>query len=367
MATRIVGSSPATKKTEELLKSVAQTDATVLIRGESGCGKELYARALHEYSKRAAEPFIPINCGAIPAELLESQLFGHKKGAFTGAIADFKGKFLEAQNGTIFLDEIGDMPFEMQVKLLRVLQERNLTPIGSNQLIDVDVRVVAATHRDVEQEIQANRFRQDLFYRLNVVPVVLLPLRERSGEITELVTHFAGLYAQEGYQPIQIAPAFMKILEAHSWPGNVRELSNTIQRFSILYPGKKLEIHDVDESMMPTGILEKVELIDDIKILDAEGDEPYAESGPHSSDHPGHPEDQAPGSIEDEVESIVRLAQGYSVFDDDSPSLRSVLGDIERDLIKKALDDCGGNVSKSAKLLKIQRTTLIERIKKFEI
>jgi transcriptional regulator with PAS, ATPase and Fis domain len=176
---------------QQLIDSIAPADVSVLVSGESGCGKELVAQAIHGRSQRRHRPFIAVNCGAIPADLLESQLFGHKKGAFTGAIADHRGKLQEADTGTLFLDEIGDMPMSMQVKLLRVLQERNVTPIGSNEVIDIDIRVVAATHRNLEEEIAEGRFRADLFYRLNVLPVQVVPLRDRRAEIPELIAHFA--------------------------------------------------------------------------------------------------------------------------------------------------------------------------------
>ena len=181
----------------------------MLVTGESGCGKELVARAIHDRSQRRYRPLIAVNCGAIPADLLESQLFGHKKGAFTGAIADQRGKLQEADTGTLFLDEIGDMPMSMQVKLLRVLQERNVTPIGSNQLIDIDIRVVAATHRNLEEEIAAGRFRADLFYRLNVLPLQVVPLRDRRSEIPELIKHFADALKSVD-RPITLAPGLAR-------------------------------------------------------------------------------------------------------------------------------------------------------------
>ena len=364
MIGEIVGNSEQTKKLQQLVRSIAPSDASVLITGESGCGKELYARSIHEHSKRSHGPFIPINCGAIPADLLESQLFGHKKGAFTGAVADFKGKFQDAEGGTLFLDEIGDMPFEMQVKLLRVLQEKKLTPIGSNQLLDVDVRIVAATHRNIEGDIEAQRFRQDLFFRLNVLPLVVAPLRERKSEIPELIDHFANIFRQEGKGPVALKQEFIQLMEQYDWPGNVRELSNTMQRFSILYAGRSIAPMDVDETMLPAGMAEIASKSDKRHAREDAFLKPSSEEQIRDEviqDEPDIP------VVDSEFESIVMLAQGFGDFAGEKPSLKSMLGDIEQDLIAKALGEAGGNVSRCAKLLKMQRTTLIERIKKYDL
>ena len=366
MTYKIVGSSDRTKELEALVKSVAPSDASVLITGESGCGKELYARAIHQQSERSSKPFIAINCGAIPSDLLESQLFGHKKGAFTGAISDFRGKFQDAEGGTLFLDEIGDMPFDMQVKLLRVLQERNITPIGSNQLIGVDVRIVAATHRNIESEIEAQRFRQDLYFRLNVLPLVIPPLRERRSEIKELIEHFAKIHKQSDKGPVELDLDFLSAMEAYDWPGNIRELSNTLHRFSILYAGRKVGLSDVDPAMLPAGLLE-------LLATNKPQGEPRAglfeEPGSSTkiSNLPRETDTYPPQEIDAEFESIVMLAQGFGDFTEEQPSLKTMLGDIEQDLIMKALGEAGGNVSRCAKLLKMQRTTLIERIKKYDL
>ena len=364
MKARIIGSSERTKELRQLIDAMAPTDGSVLITGESGCGKELYARAIHDNSDRSGGPFIPINCGAIPAELLESQLFGHKKGSFTGAISDFKGKFQDAEGGTLFLDEIGDMPFDMQVKLLRVLQEKTISPIGSNQLIDIDVRIVAATHRDVEKDIENSRFRQDLFFRLNVLPLMIPPLRERPDEIKELVEHFAELFCQTDKKPITLSASFLELMESYDWPGNIRELSNTIHRFSILYGGKNLNPSLVDPTMLPAGMLEVMS--GQAQVL------PNEETDPNESSElvelSGKELDSMESSeVDTEFESIVLLAQGFGDFTEEKPSLKTMLGDIEQDLIMKALTEAGGNVSRCAKLLKMQRTTLIERIKKYDL
>ena len=370
----IIGSSEQTRRLQQLIDSIAPADVSVLVTGESGCGKELVAQAIHDRSDRRFRPFIAVNCGAIPADLLESQLFGHKKGAFTGAIADHRGKLQEADTGTLFLDEIGDMPLSMQVKLLRVLQERNVTPIGSNQLIDIDIRVVAATHRNLEDEIAAGRFRADLFYRLNVLPVQVVPLRDRRSEIPELIAHFAeGLKSVD--RPITLAPGLSSLLQAYDWPGNVRELSNTVHRLSVLYPGQRLDLHDVDATMLPPGALEGLS-----ELPPPSGDDGAdafeglieVEQGASASDVAAQKFLQDPvasetSQVDEEFESIVMLAQGYEDFRAQGQSLKGMLSEIEQDLIARALEETGGNVSRCAKLLKMQRTTLIERIKKYEL
>ena len=370
----IIGSSDKTCRLQQLIDSIAPADVSVLVTGESGCGKELVAQAIHDRSERRHRPFIAVNCGAIPADLLESQLFGHKKGAFTGAIADHRGKLQEADTGTLFLDEIGDMPLSMQVKLLRVLQERNVTPIGSNQLIDIDIRVVAATHRNLEDEIAAGRFRADLFYRLNVPPVQVVPLRDRRSEIPELIAHFAeGLKSVA--QPITLAPGLSSLLQAYDWPGNVRELANTVHRPSVLYPGQRLDLHNVDWTMLPPGALEGLFELPPLSGDDGADVEGLieAEQADAASDVAAQKflQDSVDASensqVDEEFESIVMLAQGYEDFRAQGQSLKGMLSEIEQDLIARALEETGGNVSRCAKLLKMQRTTLIERIKKYEL
>ena len=375
MSFRIIGSSEQTRRLQQLIDSIAPADVSVLVTGESGCGKELVAQAIHDRSERRHRPFIAVNCGAIPADLLESQLFGHKKGAFTGAIADHRGKLQEADTGTLFLDEIGDMPLSMQVKLLRVLQERNVTPIGSNQLIDIDIRVVAATHRNLEDEIAAGRFRADLFYRLNVLPVQVVPLRDRRSEIPELIEHFAeGLKSVD--RAITLAPGLSNLLQAYDWPGNVRELSNTVHRLSVLYPGQRLDLHDVDATMLPPGALEGLSELPPPSVDDSadafegliEAEQADAASDVAAQKFLQDSVDASENSqVDEEFESIVMLAQGYEDFRAQGQSLKGMLSEIEQDLIARALEETGGNVSRCAKLLKMQRTTLIERIKKYEL
>ena len=360
MTQAIVGESAHTRQLLQLIRSIAPTAASVLINGESGVGKELVAQAVHDQSDRSDRPFVAVNCGAIPAELMESELFGHKKGAFTGAIADHIGKVAVADGGTLFLDEIGDMPMNMQVKLLRVLQEKVVLPVGSNQPQSVDIRVVAATHRVLEDEIKAGRFRADLYYRLNVVPLQVQPLRSRRDELPALIRHFAKLFAGQGMPAIVFTDGFLKVMQHYDWPGNVRELSNMVHRLSVLYPGQTLHMNHVAPSMLPVGMAELVvEKTDgdqgslfDLMVQD---DGAAAEGGAEFAQE------------ENDVESIVMHAQGFEDFRQRGQSLKGMLSEIEQDLIERALRESDGNVSRCAKLLRMQRTTLIERIKKYNL
>jgi formate hydrogenlyase transcriptional activator len=239
---QIIGSSPALESVLEQVEQVAPTDSTVLIQGETGTGKELIARAIHNLSSRFGRPFIKLNCAAIPFDLLESELFGHEKGAFTGAIAQKIGRFELADKGTLFLDEVGDIPLPLQPKLLRVLQEQEFERLGSGRTHQVDVRLVAATHRNLVEMVKRNEFRSDLYYRLNVFPVPLPPLRARSEDIPALVEHFVEIYARRmGRQIDQISPETISELTSYPWPGNIRELQNFIERSVILSSGNILE------------------------------------------------------------------------------------------------------------------------------
>jgi two-component system, NtrC family, nitrogen regulation response regulator NtrX len=243
----IVGRSYAIRALIDRIEKVAATPARVLITGENGTGKELVARAVHRQSARAKKPFVEVNCAAIPSELIESELFGHMKGSFTGAVQDRAGKFEQADGGTLFLDEIGDMSLNAQAKVLRVLQDNVVTRIGGSKPIQVDVRVLAATNKNLEEEIAAGRFREDLFYRLNVVPLAVPPLRERRDDIPSLVAHFINtLSEREGVHPRTIAPEAVQRLAGLEWPGNVRELRNTIERLLILSSGPRITEADVD-------------------------------------------------------------------------------------------------------------------------
>ncbi len=243
----IVGASQVLRDVMERIDRVAPTDARVLITGENGTGKELVARALHHSSSRRDAPFIEVNCAAIPSELIESELFGHMKGSFTGAVADHPGKFEQAQDGTLFLDEVGDMSSDAQAKVLRALEEGVVTRVGGSKPITVDVRVFAATNKDLSKEIAEGRFREDLFYRLNVVPILVPPLRERREDVKPLVTHFVAQAVRSNHGPPKTIEAeAMARLEALDWPGNVRELRNTVERLLILSPGEAVGAEDVD-------------------------------------------------------------------------------------------------------------------------
>lgn len=373
MSETIIGNSAATQDLLTLIGAIAPTEASVLITGESGAGKELVAQGIHDKSLRSARPFVAVNCGAIPAELLESELFGHKKGSFTGAISDHVGRVQSAQAGTLFLDEIGDMPMAMQVKLLRVLQEKVVVPVGSNKPIHVDIRVVAATHRNLEEEIKAGRFRADLYYRINVVPVCVAPLRERREEVPALVEHFAKIFAADKNTTLVLDGKFLLVMKAYDWPGNVRELSNMMHRLSVLHPGQRLSVQDVSPTMLPVGMSELACGVGDSEqssLLDMMFDDelPVAQSGDIQRAGPAASGPQEHLSEEDrEFESIIMRAQGFDDFRQQGQSLKGILSDVEQDIIQRALSETDGNVSRCAKLLRMQRTTLIERIKKYDL
>src|SRR3989339_32519 len=249
-----IGVSEATKEVLSLVRKVADTDSTILITGESGTGKELIARALPSLSPRSDRMLIPINCSAIPAELLESELFGHLKGAYTGAHAARAGKFETAHNGTIFLDEIAEMRPPLQAKLLRVLQEKSVTPVGGNRAIQVDARVITATNKDLDEEVSEGRFRSDLYFRLNVIPIRIPPLRDRRDDIPLLIEHFVGKYNQEKGRALEgVRPESIEILRRHTWPGNVRELENLVERIVVLKGAGWLEPSDIPEKIRRAG------------------------------------------------------------------------------------------------------------------
>jgi sigma-54 specific flagellar transcriptional regulator A len=360
-----IGNSPIAQALRRLISTIANSAATVLITGESGTGKELLARSLHEQSDRLGGSFVPINCSAIPKELLESELFGHRKGSFTGAVADRIGRFELAHGGTIFLDEIGDMSLDMQVKLLRVLQERVIDPVGSTRQVPIDVRVIAATHRDLETEIQAGRFREDLYYRLNVLPVVTPPLRERPQDIPELLNFYATHYKAPHSHAIRFNAAFLDVLTNYAWPGNVRELTNLMDRFSTLYAGQELDIRSIPPSLLPKGLVPVQEsmLLQMGPCVSQDMTPPpevLAEMGELSMVDQPEPQDN-------EIESIIMLAQGMPHLPPEGMSLKDRLAEIERNIIEQALERSQGNVSRTAKLLNLQRTTLIEKINKYDL
>ena len=369
-----IGASAGAEAIRHLIERVASSTATVLITGESGTGKELVARALHDQSDRSGGNFVPINCAAIPKDLLESELFGHRKGAFTGAMADRIGRFELAHGGTIFLDEIGDLSLDMQVKLLRVLQERTVDPVGGLKSVEVDVRVVAATHRDLEAEIEAGRFREDLYYRLNVLPLNTPALRQRTQDVPALLAHFAEHFAVKGQTPISFTADFIEALKDYAWPGNVRELSNLVDRFNTLFSGQLLSLATVPSSLLPKGlrtlqaqrvstpIADALEIVSPLSAKDmlqsanAEVMNPFANPAPPLT-----------MDLHNEVEDIIMLAQGLPSLPPEGLSLKDRLADIERDLIVQALNRTDGNVSQTARLLNLQRTTLIEKLNKYDL
>ncbi len=373
---KIVGHSADINELRGLIKVVGPSDATALILGESGTGKELVARALHDCSDRSAEPFIPVNCGAIPRELLESELFGHRKGAFTGAISDRKGRFELASGGTLFLDEIGDMSMDLQVKLLRVLQERVIDPVGTTQSMAIDVRVIAATHKNIEQLISRGEFREDLYYRLNVMPIEIQRPQDRKEDIVPLIEHFALMHVKRKHQPITFATASMDLFMRYAWPGNVRELSNLVNRYSALYPGQMVDFRNVPQSMLPPGI----RLLANEGLEGSELDGVASGQGTFNFDGQADAEKQPPkyngidntrpvesntSEMFDETMQTIAMAQNWDSFPEQGLPLKQHMVDIERSLIQQALDKAEGNVSKTARLLNVQRTTLIEKINKY--
>lgn len=306
----IVGISRGMEKVFQVVRKVANTDATVLITGESGTGKELIAKALHTQSSRKSAPFVPINCAAIPRDLLESELFGHVKGAFTGAIRDKIGKFKQADGGTLFLDEVGELPLELQPKLLRALQEKIVEPVGGTEAEQLDVRVVAATNLDMEQAMREGTFREDLYYRLSVIPIHIPSLRERKDDIPLLIKHFTAKHRAES---VKFSSEAVETLVSYQWPGNVRELENTVERLLILREGEAVDL----------------------------GDLPGKVRGVHKSDTSG---------------SIVNLpSEGYS------------LEQLEREIVLEALERNGWNQTAAARFLRIPRHVLIYRMEKYEI
>jgi sigma-54 specific flagellar transcriptional regulator A len=360
----IIGKSREVSELRTLIKTVGPSDATVLITGDSGTGKELVAQALHDCSTRATGAFIPVNCGAIPKDLLESELFGHKKGAFTGALSDRKGRFQLANNGTLFLDEIGDMSMDLQVKLLRVLQERIIDPVGSQESLAIDVRVVAATHKNIEALIQQGKFREDLYYRLNVMPLDIARLSERKGDIPALVSHFAKEHCDSNGQAIRLNQFSMQLFNNYSWPGNVRELSNLMARYSALFPGSEVDLRRIPASLIPMGI--RSELDDgSSQALQAMSQESHAELAMAELVDMDTNGDEESNDPEDEVKRVISLAQGGEDFPDQGVKLKQHLLNIEKTIIQQALEKANGNVSQAARLLSLQRTTLIEKINKY--
>lgn len=329
---QLVGDSESIQSLHRLIQQVAGSEATVLVSGESGTGKEVVARCVHNLSNRSDGPFVPVNCGAIPAELLESELFGHEKGAFTGAISARQGRFEIAQGGTLFLDEIGDMPLDMQVKLLRVLQERTYERVGSHKTQRCDVRIVAATHRNLEQLVSEGKFRMDLFYRLNVFPIEITPLRKRAGDIPALVACYARKLRRQQSVNLELSADAQNCLSRYYWPGNVRELYNLLERLAILFPDRVVQWSDLPEKYRPNHELFAQESCDD-----------------------------STGNIEQEMPANIACLPSEGI------DLRPHLAGIERSLMTQALTQSEWVVARAAKLLNLQRTTLVEKMRKFEI
>ena len=317
---RITGTSHPIRRVRELIEQVADFNTNVLITGQSGTGKELVARTIHELSDRADKPFVPINCGAIPGELLESELFGHEKGAFTGAINTRRGRFELAQGGTIFLDEIGEMSLDMQVKLLRVLQEKCFERVGSGNVQDCDVRIVAATHVDLPAAVEAGDFREDLYYRLNVFPIEMPPLYQRVSDLPQLLDELR--IAQTGTEKgtLRVSPEAMRALAGYRWPGNIRELSNLVERLAILKPEGTIELDDLPAK--------------------------YRENGGDAE------------MISNTVTEAIQLTDA---------NLREHLQTLEQELIGQAMEASDGVVAQAARLLSMRRTTLVEKIGKYEL
>jgi len=313
----IVGESESIRQVFDIVERVADSDTTIMITGETGTGKGIIARAIHRRSYRRDGPFVQINCGAISEGLLESELFGHVKGAFTGATADKPGKFELAKGGTIFLDEIGDMSPDLQVKVLRVLEENEFERVGSVQTINTNARIIAATHRDLEEEVQKGNFREDLFYRLYVIPIVLTPLKDRRSDIPLLIAYFLEKISfAKGRETVKISSKVMDLLLSHSWPGNVRELKNLIERLVVL---------------SKSGKIQPVDLPDRIKGIRRPGNRP----------------------------NIEQYADGVN--------FNTAVTEYEKALILRALERSNWVKNRAAELLQIKRTTLVEKIKRYKI
>jgi sigma-54 specific flagellar transcriptional regulator A len=368
---RPCGNSRPMREVHRLIEQVAPFDSNVLILGESGTGKEMVARHIHELSGRAGQPFVPVNCGAIPADLLESELFGHEKGAFTGALSTRMGRFEFAEGGTLFLDEIGDMSLQMQVKLLRVLQERSFERVGSNRTVRCNVRIIAATHRDLEAAIDAGRFREDLYYRLNVFPVQMPPLRERLEDLPVLIEHLVRRQEQADGRRLRLGKDAMDCLARHPWPGNVRELSNLLERLAIMYPD-----HTVTAADLP----------DRYRITGADGwsgSGGHVESGVRGVPHATPVMMDALLSVGDERMDLARVdlarvdldvpdvdmagARGGIELPRGGIDLKDHLSVIEAGLIRRALEEADGTIAEAARLLRMRRTTLVEKLRKYRL
>lgn len=334
----LVGTSRKVQNVREMMSQVADKDVTVLITGESGTGKEVVARNLHHNSSRSKGPFVPVNCGAIPAELLESELFGHEKGAFTGAISSRAGRFELAEGGTLFLDEIGDMPLAMQVKILRVLQEKTYERVGGNKSFTTNVRVIAATHRNLEKMIEEGSFREDLYYRLNVFPIEMPSLRERSEDVPLLINELVSRLESEKRGSIRFNSAAIMSLCRHEWSGNVREMANLVERMAIMHPYGVVGVSDLPAKYR------------------------------HVDSTQGESEDEEFATIAevtDAYEPTVVNMSDRALLPENGIDLKEYLTGLERNLIQQALADTGGVVARAADHLTIRRTTLVEKMRKY--
>ncbi|WP_108947159.1 sigma-54 dependent transcriptional regulator [Shewanella halifaxensis] len=339
----LVGRSDGIANVRHLINKVASSEATVLILGQSGTGKEVVARNIHYISDRRDGPFIPVNCGAIPPELLESELFGHEKGSFTGAISARKGRFELAEKGTLFLDEIGDMPLQMQVKLLRVLQERMFERVGGSKSISADVRVVAATHRNLEQMIEKDEFREDLYYRLNVFPIEMPALCERKEDIPLLLQELVSRVYNEGRGRVRFTQRAIESLKEHAWSGNVRELSNLVERLTILYPGGLVDVNDLPIKYRHIDVPEYCVEVSEEQL-----------------------ERDALASIFNDEEPIeIPDTRFPSELPPEGVNLKDLLAELEIDMIRQALDQQDNVVARAAEMLGIRRTTLVEKMRKY--
>jgi nitrogen regulation protein NR(I) len=336
---RLIGQSPPMVEVYSVIDKVADTPSTVLVTGESGTGKELIARALHEHSSRKEKPFIRVNCAAIPRDLIESELFGYEKGAFTGAVTSKPGRFELAHGGTLFLDEIGEIPVNMQVKLLRAIQEQEFERVGGIKTIRVDVRLVAATNRDLAEEIKEGRFREDLYYRLNVVQVRLPPLRERRGDIPLLVEHFIRRFRERLSKKhvVGLTDAALDVFLGHPWPGNIRELENVIERCTLFCDGERIDVTDLPP---------------DLRMAAAPG-------APSSSPPPRPKAEPAPAATGDADDAPPASSGEVGLKE----LVREAAAKVEKDLIVRALQQTGGNVTHTARLLKISRKSLQTKMK----
>lgn len=399
----LVGGNARIQRIRRLMRQVASTDANVLILGETGTGKEVVARNIHSASTRRERPFVAVNCGAIPPDLLESELFGHEKGAFTGALSARQGRFELAEGGTLFLDEIGDMPWSMQVKLLRVLQERSFERVGSSRSLRCDVRIIAATHKDLETAITESEFREDLYYRLNVFPIEMPPLRDRRGDLPLLISELTARMEGAGRGSVRLGVGALRVLSAYDWPGNVRELANLIERLAIMHPGETVEADDLptkfrrgregqsgpggvpghgsqvgssgrsglasqDGLHAQDGLHGRGGLHGQVGLAGPDGRTGSETGAPDAGGRPG-------GSSVGESAAGGVGAGGWSEnglgaeprLPEDGIGLKDYLNDLEVGLIRRALDEAGGVVAHAAKLLGMRRTTLVEKMRKFGI